>query len=145
MITRYNDSLPDMGKKPERQFFAKRADANQPSLVKTFRRLGVVVAHLHEVGNGVFDLIIAVDFLNILVEVKDHTKAPSARKLTSDQKKFNFTWTGLRAVATTDFEAVRIVEDARRLVRIFQEAARVAQMPIAVTGCTEPQYLPSLY
>lgn len=110
----------------------------------TFRKLGVVVVSLHEVGKGLFDLIVAVDFLNILVEVKDGRKAPSSRQLTDDQKDFNFYWTGLRAIATSPFDVSRIVSEARELVSLFRASAKTSGVAIAVCGSRESMYQPAL-
>lgn len=48
----------------------RRIDANQPDIVETLRKLGFMVQSLHEVGKGVFDLLVSKHGLNILVEVK---------------------------------------------------------------------------
>jgi hypothetical protein len=131
--------------KPDYRFLPKRTDANQAEIMSDFRKLGCMVHSLHTVGDGMFDLIVSVDFLNVLVEVKDGDKPPSARKYTPDQQKFNFAWTGLRAVVTGQFEVVQLVKSMRLLVETFHATAKANGLEIAVTGCNEAQYRPSLY
>lgn len=70
--------------------YAKRVDANQPEIVKEFRRLGASVF----VVNRDFDLIVGFNELNYLVEVKDGSKPPSGRKLTPNEVKFWKGWKG---------------------------------------------------
>lgn len=134
-----------VGKADKRKFTAARADRNQPSIVDTFRKLGCMVQHTHMVGGGCFDLMISIDFLNIWVEVKDGNKVPSARTFTDPQKRWNFGWTGLRAVVTTDFEAQVLVHNARKMIAFFKQQARAAGVTIEVTGSRDPQYNPSFY
>jgi Holliday junction resolvase len=71
-----------------------RADANQPEIVKAFRSLGWVVAHTHTVGKGFPDIVCSKAGVTILVEIKDGSKPPSARKLTADEAEFHANWEG---------------------------------------------------
>lgn len=130
---------------PYKKFLPRKVDVNQPEVVSTFRKLGCTVRCLHMVGDGVFDLIVAIDFLNILVEIKDGNKCPSERVLTPDQKKFNFEWQGLRAVVTGNYEARMLVSEARALVALFRNAAIVSGTTIAVSGSRERMYQPALF
>ena len=72
--------------------YMKKADANQPEIVKALRGAGCTVEHLHAVGKGCPDLLCAVAGEVFLVEVKDGSKIPSAQKLTPDQVKWHSSW-----------------------------------------------------
>ena len=72
----------------------KRADANQPEIVKVFRDLGYTVQHLHMVGKGCPDILCSLRGSNYLIEIKDGSKRPSARKLTQDEKDWHEAWKG---------------------------------------------------
>jgi hypothetical protein len=87
---------------------AARTDANKDDIVKALR----------EAGASVYDLRMPVDLLvgyqgaSILMELKDGSKPPSARKKTDAQIKFWDEWTGGPLVLVTD------VESALRMLRI---------------------------
>ena len=91
---------------------AARVDANQPAIVKAMREEGASVTHLHKVGEGCPDLLVAAAGQWGLVEVKDGKKPPSARQRTEAQIRW---WDanvngGARAIVTDE-------EGARRFVR----------------------------
>jgi len=65
-----------------------RTDSNQAAIVAAFRDLGCSVFTLHTVGRGFPDLAVGCNGLNLLIEVKDGSKCPSARRLTSDEQRF---------------------------------------------------------
>ena len=75
-----------------------KADKNQPDIVAKFRRLGYSVHHTHQLKNFV-DIIISKDFNGLertaVVEIKDGSLPPSARKLTEGEKAFKESWQGL--------------------------------------------------
>lgn len=56
------------------------------------RDAGVQVLSLAALGKGVPDLLCAFRGRLVLVEVKDGSKPPSARKLTPDQEQFHKAW-----------------------------------------------------
>lgn len=83
--------------------YKAKADDNQPEIVNHFRNLGFSVAHTYTVGKGMVDIVVAKNGVNVLVEIKDGAKPPSARKLTLDEQKFHDEWKGLiRVVETFD-------------------------------------------
>jgi hypothetical protein len=88
---------------------AARVDKNQPQIVKTFRDLGCTVLILSQLKTGL-DVLVGKHKINVLVEIKDGEKVPSARKLTKDEKKFIDSWKGWA-------EVVESVDDAIALVR----------------------------
>jgi hypothetical protein len=71
---------------------AAKIDANQPAVVKALRSAGCTVQHLHQVGAGCPDLLVAISGNVFLVEVKDGSKPPSAQKLTPDQVIWHAGW-----------------------------------------------------
>jgi Holliday junction resolvase len=64
---------------------AARTDSNQTEIVAILRSLGCSVQMLHAVGAGCPDLLVGVAGQNLLIEIKDGSRKPSARRLTSDQ------------------------------------------------------------
>jgi len=83
-----------------------RIDANQPNIIKALRNAGASVQPLHTVGGGVPDLLVGWRDRNILIEVKDGDKPPSARQLTPDQDVWHKNWRGRVYVVTSVDEAL---------------------------------------
>lgn len=96
---------------------AARVDENQPEVVAAFREEGCSVAITSDAGEGFPDIVVAVDDVNVLVEVKDGRKPPSARQLTPAQQRFTSGWRGW-------WEVVNDCDEARTLVRRMRERAR---------------------
>lgn len=90
-----------------------RVDANQPLVVSQFRELGCSVFPLHLVGKGFPDIIIAKHGVNVLVEIKDGSKAPSKRVLTDDEKKFHDNWKGWVAIVENFTDVLNLVHDIK--------------------------------
>ena len=88
---------------------AARVDANQPGIVRALRAVGASVQSLSAVGDGVPDLLVGFRATNYLLEVKDGTKVPSARKLTDDQEKWHAAWRGQKQVVQTVHEALQAI------------------------------------
>ena len=78
--------------------YARRTDANQKEIVKTFRDAGAYVIDLSRVGKGCPDLCVGFGGLTILVEVKSGEKA----KFTEDQLFFLQGWQGDTVVRIND-------------------------------------------
>lgn len=89
--------------------YAAKIDANQPSIVSALRKIGASVLHLHTLGKGAPDILIAYRGRNVLLEIKDGSLPPSARALTPDEAKFHAEWRG-------ELHIVHSVEDAIRAV-----------------------------
>jgi Holliday junction resolvase len=89
-----------------------RVDANQQEIVSAFRKCGFSVTHLHSIGKGVPDLLVAKNGHTALVEVKDGNKPPSARKLTDDQERFIGKWRGVVHIVATVDDVLRIAGEA---------------------------------
>lgn len=71
---------------------AAKVDANQADIVYALRRCGCMVLPLHQMGQGVPDLLVLTRGLLIFVEVKDGDKSPSKRKLTAYQETWHRDW-----------------------------------------------------
>ena len=72
---------------------AAKTDANQPEIVKHFRKLGWSVLIISQLKNCC-DLIVAKNGKTFAIEVKDGSRIPSERKLTKGEKKFLDGWHG---------------------------------------------------
>ncbi len=83
-------------------------DENQAEIVAALRLVGCSVLPLHAVGKGCPDLLVAKGE-TILMEVKDGSKPPSARKLTPDQVEFHASWRGRIVVVCNVREAMEAV------------------------------------
>lgn len=88
---------------------AAKVDANHAEVVKALRQIGCSVASLASVGAGVPDLAVGYRGVNFLLEVKDGSKVPSARKLTDDEAAFMAAWRGQYAVVTSAEQAIAVV------------------------------------
>lgn len=91
-----------------RRIAKSKVDANQSVIVEAFRKCSWVVCDLSAVGNGIHDILIGRPGINVLVEIKDGDKKPSARKLTDAQITFHDEWTGPKDICTSIDEANRI-------------------------------------
>lgn len=91
-----------------------RTDANQPAIVDLLRRAGARVLPLHNMGGGVPDLLLGYHGRLALVEIKDGTKPPSARRLTPDEERWHAAWAEYPVfVVSTDDEALAMLEALR--------------------------------
>lgn len=94
---------------------AAKVDANQSDITSALRALGVSVQPLHMVGKGCPDLLCGYRGRNVLLEVKDGKKPPSARRLTDDESRWAASWNGQVAVVNCIADAISAVVDAARL------------------------------
>ena len=86
---------------------AKKVDANQKSVVDSLRERGFSVAVTSALGKGFPDLIVGKNGFNLMVELKDGNKPPSARKLTPDEVEFHNSWLGKIVVANNVDEILK--------------------------------------
>ena len=93
---------------------AARTDANQSAVVERFRQWGASVETMHAVGNGFPDLAVGLCGINLLVEVKDGDKPPSARTLTPDQVDWWNQWQGWAELVETLDDVDRLCERVRQ-------------------------------
>ena len=88
---------------------ASRVDENQAQIVEAARRMGCSVQPLHTVGGGVPDLLVGINKINDLWEIKDGKKPPSARRLTPDQIEWHDSWRGsVQVIDSVDKAIARI-------------------------------------
>lgn len=109
---------------------AKR-DGNHKSVVDAFRTLGCSVLDLGSVGGGCPDILVGVHGVNTLVEIKDGSRPPSARQLTSDQVEFMASWKG-QVIVIISCDQVRMVYD--RILDVANAAKKAAAIPNAHKG-----------
>lgn len=88
---------------------AARVDANQQEIVQALRMVGATVQHLHTLGRGVPDLLVARHGGMWLMELKDGNAPPSKRKLTADEIRWINEWEGPVYVVESVDEAIAIV------------------------------------
>lgn len=87
----------------------RKADRNQPLIVKQLRAIGATVQHLHTVGQGCPDILVGFRKKCWLFEIKNPLLPPSQRKLTPDEKVFHETWRGQVAIIETFDDALKIM------------------------------------
>lgn len=92
-----------------------KKDNNHNELTRVFRLAGCTVQDLHMVGSGCPDMIVGINGYNILVEVKNGSFCPSARKLTGFEEIFHRDWRGQVCIIETVEQALALVAAARRL------------------------------
>jgi hypothetical protein len=93
---------------------AARRDDNEQSIIKAMRAEGAYVKVIND--EGLFDLLVAYTGPSgfqhtLLIECKDGSKPPSARRLTPAEQKFHDEWPG------SDLYIVNSVEEAIALLR----------------------------
>ena len=88
---------------------ASKADTNQREVVKALRDAGATVQHLHRVGAGCPDLLIGYRGMNLLAEVKDGSKPPSAQKMTRWQEEWHRDWRGQCCVVNSPQAALTLL------------------------------------
>ncbi len=88
---------------------AARIDTNQNEIVQALRAVGASVAITSMVGHGFPDIVVGYRQRNYLIEIKDGSKPPSKRRLTSDEQEFFDLWRGSVFVANNSDEALEII------------------------------------
>lgn len=88
---------------------AAKVDDNQQEIVRVLRECGATVRSTAMVGEGFVDVICGYEGRNYLLEIKDGSKPPSARKLTPKEAEFHATWQGQTAIVETPVDALRVI------------------------------------
>lgn len=88
---------------------AAKVDANHSEIVTALRKIGATVTSTAAVGKGFPDLAVGWRGMTLLLEIKDGSKPPSARKLTEDERDWHDMWRGHAEVVNTVDEAIRAV------------------------------------
>jgi len=91
---------------------AARVDANHSEIVQGLRKAGCSVLDLSRVGQGCPDICVGFGGINLLMEIKDGAKSPSARKLTADEVKFHRGWSGAVTVVNSLEDAIKQINAA---------------------------------
>ena len=86
-----------------------RIDSNQNEIVECFRKLGASVAITSQLGDGFVDIVVGAHGKTCLVEIKDGSKPPSARKLTDEEQNFHNNWKGSIAVVENELDAYELM------------------------------------
>ena len=86
-----------------------KVDANQAQIVKYLRNAGATVQSIASIGSGCPDIIVGYRGKNWLFEIKDGSKSPSQRKLTSDEELWHEIWRGQVAVVNHAMQALEII------------------------------------
>ena len=86
---------------------AYRVDSNQKEIVNSLREAGYSVQHLHSVGAGCPDILVGINGINILIEIKE-----GDGKLTPAQVVWHAAWKGQVEIAKNQEEAIEIVKNA---------------------------------
>jgi hypothetical protein len=92
---------------------AARVDSNHAEIKVVFEKLGCLVLDLSRCGDGIPDLLIAVNGRWMPVEVKDGRKIASAQKLTQAQQEIH----SEAAEHGSPIPVVNSIETAIELVR----------------------------
>lgn len=88
---------------------AARRDAGEQDIIKAMREVGAYVKVIND--EGLFDLLVSYRGKTLMIEVKDGTKPPSARRLTDAEQKFHDEWPG------SDLYIVNSVDEALALLK----------------------------
>lgn len=99
-----------------------RADENQYEIAKVVRQMGGTVEFLHQLGNGIPDLLIGFRGHNLIWEIKDGTKPRSQRKLTPDQEEWHANWKGNKQI-------IKSMEDAHDFLAKLKFAEKFVWEP----------------
>ena len=84
---------------------AARIDGNHAAIVEALQKAGWLVQSLAAVGNGVPDLLVcSPDGELRVIEVKDGSKPPSKRELTTEQLAWHWRWRRARVRVVTSAE-----------------------------------------
>ncbi len=109
---------------------AHKVDGNQRKIVATLRAAGASVQILSSVGQGVPDLLVGLidrrlgDGRNLLMEVKDGSKPPSARELTPDEADWHHAWLGPVVVVKNEEEALYAIGLSATVFHIKTKGAK---------------------
>ena len=87
---------------------AARRDANERAIIKAMEAEGAFVRQINDEGR--FDLLVWHKGQTLLMEVKDGSKPPSARRLSDAEQKFHDEWPGNNLhVVISEAEAIVVL------------------------------------
>lgn len=108
---------------------AAKVDDNQAEIVAALRGIGCSVQCLHSIGQGFPDILVGFNGLNLLFEIKDGKKPPSARRLTTDEIIWHDAWKGQVQVIDSIDHALRTVNWYRRNIKACAPDKADGRMP----------------
>ena len=88
---------------------AARVDSNQSEIVSALRKFGCSVLPIHQLKNC-GDAVVAKNQKTIIIEIKDGSKPPSARKLTRGEESFRNGWKGIYMVIEGLDDVINLVK-----------------------------------
>lgn len=89
---------------------AAKVDRNHVEICEALRKAGASVLSMAPLGNGAPDVLCGYAGQTILLELKDGSLPPSARRLTDDQLKWHSGWKGGPLAVVCDVEsALRVL------------------------------------
>lgn len=96
---------------------AAKKDANHDEIVLAFRSLGCGWMDTYQFGSPLLDGLAEINGQTLLIEIKDGSKPPSARKLTEGEAKTFATWRGDKAIIESVDDVISLVNKVRRGLR----------------------------
>lgn len=95
-----------------------RKDANHRDLVNFFRKAGAIVDDVSDLPGLGYDIIVCFAGETVMVEIKDGSKPPSARRLTESEEAAKARW-------GKKFAVIEDEEQAKGLLANMAEYARL--------------------
>ena len=89
----------------------KRTDSNHKEILEHIRKRGATAFSTHAIGKGFPDIVMGYEGRNYLIEVKDGSKPPSARKLTEAEVLFHEKWKGKVHIVNNTIEVDLILQN----------------------------------
>jgi hypothetical protein len=86
-----------------------RVDANHKEIIMALRAIGASVVSTHQLGKGFPDALVMFRGRLYLIEIKDGSKPPSARKLTEQEQRFALVWSECTRTVTSIDEAYKVI------------------------------------
>lgn len=91
-----------------------RTDGNHTAVMDALRAAAMKPVSTAALGKGFPDIVVGFRGVNVMLEVKDGDKPPSARALSADEREFHDTWPGQIIVINSPQDAVLAVIHACR-------------------------------
>ena len=102
------------------RYHSAKVDDNQPEIVALLRKLGAGVFLVHRLKNFC-DIMVVHQGITVAVEIKDGSKPPSARKITTGEDKFSQDWMSHGGW----WAKIETLDDARGLIVSMEQGATV--------------------
>lgn len=93
---------------------AARVDGNHAAVRRGLEQIGATVIDLAAVGGGCPDMLVGYQGRNLLLEIKDGSKSPSQRRMTTAQLELHASWRGQCAVVESVEQAIDYLQKSAR-------------------------------